>query len=641
MTTTHHPPQDVFMSHALRELEDIAKDEAEITPFLATLREYVDSTPYFTEVPIEQRSLPAYVSLTSTFNRLEAAAGNGRNGLENKVDPSRDYLSVDEAMGTKELPLDEEAQKLYSKIDRWRTTNYLGASLAGLASIGKLANDFLVEGGISASTLLSVCGYAAMTSSFVLLAYNLKQRLNQVKREGLSKLQRDMHHPWSWFATRPIVNGTWTVMLYGALLASPLYLHARTKQQIVVPQHHILLTQVPDLEKPKEKKIIFDSPADTFEVNNGRLTTETANSQTNTKKLLALYEDKMEGLESVNIVPLHNQLAWRELAIRETCQETRFDNPDLIIAMYHVLFPPRVYDPIPWGQVQRFEPFLSGQSPVADAPEDYHSLLMNNRGFKEFVKEEYILPLMDNLEQTRKKYGKANVLEALALLAYTDKQVDTARKMLKQKTGITDEEDFMNRLYLGGQLPAEGKRMDRLQLDGQDAFLVPAILRPYFAFQRHHRSLRNKKEQYDHQIRNHNYPLGNPPAFQVTASINDYFGKRKGQPDPCPSRYSPKNVQLTIGNRWNLVRPGEIVTVTYTVAVPDVKVEAHYSTEPLLEIPDLNLWQESLKSGDQVTIPLYAAPGVYPVTLGTGLSDGCSLHLETTFTVTNQIIPDK
>lgn len=658
MTTNNPHPKDVFMREALTELERLVENDPEVNPFQTILREYVTSTPHFKELPPgEYQSPPALSSVVVDPNDdlLARFTAQVRNGSENggDVTAAEDFLSVtdnDSRAGKQQQGYDRETRKWEKRLGtliRYNSAMGYSCLLAGLATLGL---EYVLHREWTPLSVMLTGGYGIIGGLSYGLVSLTESRLKQLQFDGLPAIARSMNsrNTLTRWWNKAVNYGVLAVTL-GALFGVEGGLHLNHEKEAI----RVLLNskKTSTLEQKVEEdsslprpQLIFDTSADTYEVNSGAVMKVVTNPQTNTRTLLAPYEEKMEGLENINIEPLHDQWAWRELAIREACQEARFDNPDLITAMYHTFSSPRVFDPISWGKVKRFEPVLSGQSSIdtlKDGEEEaYQNLQANNSQFRELMKEDYILPLMEHLQRTGKKYGKANILEALALLVYTDKQLATARQQLKRKEGITDEEELNTLLYLGGQLSKEGKREDRLMFEKEDAFIVPAILHSYFALQHHHQVLRNRKEQYDNQTGKRIYQPKSVPALRVGAYVNDPLQKKKGQVDHCPARYSPQNVQFSIGNRWNAVRPGENVLVRYGVAIPGVRVEGHYGMDQLLEIPDWNMWEE-VDSGGQITIPKHAVPGTYLVKFSTGLSDDCRLDLETTITVTNEMIPKK
>lgn len=621
-----------------------------VAPFREALRQYVQSTPYFTELPSQERPSPSTYSslnLGSVFARLEMVRDNG-NGNGKDIPPDQDYRPVDRSI--EDTVLVDQKQDWQDRLMGWKKVSNVGAGVGFAAAVVTMGLEYFLHGALTPTSTAVAASYGSAAGGLLIMANRLEARLTQLEYDGLQPLMRDLttgNRVKRWMI-RNIVTGVNTLtgivlmLTMGGIHAYSEYMHHSTesKTSITIEQK---VEEDSSLPRPQ---LIFDTPADTYEVNSGAVMKAIANPQTNTRTLLAPYEEKMEGLENINIEPLHDQWAWRELAIREACQEARFDNPDLITAMYRTFPPPRVYEPIAWGQIKRFEPVLSGEVPIDELgeveKETYVILQENNRHFKQSVKEDFILPLTENLLKTEKRYGRANILEALALLVYTDKQLETARKQLKRREKITDEEELNTLLYLGGQLPKEGKREELLDLfvsETEDAFIVPVVLHSYFALQHHHQMLRNRREQHDNQVGKKIYQPKSIPVLNVTASVNDPMQKKKGQPDPCPARYSPQNVQFSISNRWNAVQPGANVPVYYTV--PGVRVEHQYGMDKLLGIPDLGVWMDNVDDGSQITIPKYARLGTYPVTFGTGLSDGCRLDIETTITVTNEVIPEK
>lgn len=654
MTKDNPPPKDVFIAEALSELEKLVANNPEIALFQTSLREYLASTLFFTELPPGDYPSPLPPSSAAAdpqedplFRLKRLKKNNGK--LKEKDPHPQDYLPVDRSI--EDTVMVDQKQDWHDRIQGWRKVSNWTAAAGFVAGAVTMGLEYFLHGSLTPmSTAVTGC-YVGIGGVSLITANRLEARLSQLKYDGLPALMRDMTtgNRFKRWIVRNMVTGVNT--LTGIVLALTLG-GIHTYSEYV---HHSAGSKETTIEQKVEEdsslprpQLIFDTPADTYEVNSGAVMKAIDNPQTNTRKLLAPYEEKMEGLENINIEPLHDQLAWRERAIREACQEARFDNPDLITVMYHTFIPPRVFDPIPWGQVKRFEPVLSGEVPIEELDENekeaYLAFQANNNQFKDWVKEKYLSPLLENLKRTEKRYGRVNILESLGSLVYTDKQLETARKQLKRREGTTDEEELNILLYLGGQLPKEGKREELLDLfmsEKEDTFIVPAVLHSYFALQHHHQMLRNRREQHDNQTGKRIYRPKNVPVLNVTALVNDPMQKKKGQPDPCPARYSPQNVQFSISNRWNAVRPGESVLVRYGVAVPGVRVESQYGMDQLLDIPDLFMWAEGVDSSGQISIPKHAVPGTYPVKFSTGLSDGCRLDLETTMTVTNEVIPER
>ncbi len=649
MTTNNPPPKDAFISEALSELEGIVANDPTVAPFREALRQYVQSTTYFTELPSQERPSPSTYSslnLGSVFARLEMVQENG-NGRD--ISPHQDYRPADRSI--EDTVLVDQRQDWHDRMQWWRKASKITAGIGFAAGVVTLGLEYFLHGALTPTSTAVAASYSTVGGIAMITANRLEARLSQLEYDGLPSFMRAMttgNRLKRWFV-RNMVTGVSTLT---AMVVLPTMAATHIYSEYL---HHSAGSKETTIEQKVDEGKTYP-PTDLSALSGEELQSvvdvqilrdlqKQAKPVTETKKLLPPYEDYVvERLATVNPEAIHDPVTFREMAIRGICAKTGFDNPDLITALYINLAPPRVYEPIAWRSVERYWEILertytrpSDLKPGNEMiPNEISGELQNNMDFAEYVVEKYIKPLQDNLAHTLKKYGKPNLLEAIARLVYTEKQIAAARKRVHPFAPSAEEKD--RELYFTGILPRKGQQGDTLSTGPTPEF-VRDVLVSYFALARYHQQAINQQEQResrrDHSIHT---PLKRP-VIQVRPYLNDFL-KKKGVPDPCPARYGPAHVTLQLNHPLNLVRPGGLVAVTYDISRQlGVTFEPHYSTQPLLEISDIGLWGTSVQSGDTIKIPPHTLPGTYPVRLEVGLSDNCAVELETTLTVTNKLIP--